>query len=280
MLKKIISLLMSVIMCATLCVPAVAANIPSTTTYEINLNGVDYTQTIAENSRTITSIMENENVCYRSVYDKVENTISFYQYDLTATASTSNIVDPDTPDIFIDLNQTLAQPLIPDSVMGGRTCLVYYASEFWGMYYAYTYYDNDSYDILHDTDPIVLTPPGVTGSMARTCQSYYSVIKLLDSDCDNATESTANFALDAFGTAIPLVGQIKTICEIVWSAANGTFVETTFMATLTSMISGLPGLKDFGLIVSAGKLTGAWVCLADDIWTLGDIYKEIYEVYG
>ena len=92
-----------------------------------------------------------KDVLLRAVYDKVENTLSFYQSDLESTAAASTNAMADAPNIFLDLNQNILEyPIMPM-----RTCITFYYSEFFGNYYAYTSYTDGSYDILHDTDSMV-----------------------------------------------------------------------------------------------------------------------------
>ena len=48
-----------------------------------------------------------KDVLLRAVYDKVENTLSFYQSDLESTAAASTNAMADAPNIFLDLNQNI-----------------------------------------------------------------------------------------------------------------------------------------------------------------------------
>lgn len=47
-----------------------------------------------------------------------------------------------------------------------------------------------------------------------------------------------------------------------------------------SMISALPGFEYFSLAMSIANVGYAWGCIGTDIWNLGDIYDDIYAVYG
>lgn len=77
MKKRIFAFIMCVVLCMTLCIPAYATE--SSTTSILNIGGVDYAYTREKSAREITVTMENEDVLLRAVYDKVENTLSFYQ---------------------------------------------------------------------------------------------------------------------------------------------------------------------------------------------------------
>ena len=46
------------------------------------------------------------------------------------------------------------------------------------------------------------------------------------------------------------------------------------------MISALPGFEYFSLAMSIANVGYAWGCIGTDIWNLGDIYDDIYAVYG
>lgn len=87
MKKRIFAFIMCVVLCMTLCIPAYATE--SSTTSILNIGGVDYAYTREKSAREITVTMENEDVLLRAVYDKVENTLSFYQSDLESTAAAS-----------------------------------------------------------------------------------------------------------------------------------------------------------------------------------------------
>lgn len=76
MKKRIFAFIMCVVLCMTLCIPAYATE--SSTTSILNIGGVDYAYTREKSAREITVTMENEDVLLRAVYDKVENTLSFY----------------------------------------------------------------------------------------------------------------------------------------------------------------------------------------------------------
>lgn len=105
MKKRIFAFIMCVVLCMTLCIPAYATE--SSTTSILNIGGVDYAYTREKSAREITVTMENEDVLLRAVYDKVENTLSFYQSDLESTAAASTNAMADAPNIFLDLNQNI-----------------------------------------------------------------------------------------------------------------------------------------------------------------------------
>lgn len=154
--------------------------------------------------------MENEDVLLRAVYDKVENTLSFYQSDLESTAAASTNAMADAPNIFLDLNQNILEyPIMPM-----RTCITFYYSEFFGNYYAYTSYTDGSYDILHDTDPMVITPANIPGPMSRTCRSYYTAIRNLDSDSESAFDAAVAAVQETLAESIPIYSNIKDVCDI------------------------------------------------------------------
>lgn len=46
------------------------------------------------------------------------------------------------------------------------------------------------------------------------------------------------------------------------------------------MISALPGFEYFSLAMSIANVGYAWGCIGADIWNLGNIYDDIYAVYG
>lgn len=274
MKKRIFAFIMCVVLCMTLCIPAYATE--SSTTSILNIGGVDYAYTREKSAREITVTMENEDVLLRAVYDKVENTLSFYQSDLESTAAASTNAMADAPNIFLDLNQNILEyPIMPM-----RTCITFYYSEFFGNYYAYTSYTDGSYDILHDTDPMVITPANIPGPMSRTCRSYYTAIRNLDSDSESAFDAAVAAVQETLAESIPIYSNIKDVCDIIQAVSGQTSTEDCFISCCTTMISALPGFEYFSLAMSIANVGYAWGCIGADIWNLGNIYDDIYAVYG
>lgn len=274
MTKKIFALFMCVILCMTFCIPAFATE--PTTESIVNIYGNDYVYSREENTRNITVTMENEDVFLRAVYDKVENTLSFYQSDLESTDAATPSSMEETPDIFLDLNSdSIEYPAMPM-----RTCITFYYSEFFGNYYAYTSYDDGSYDILHDTDPMVITPANIPAPMARTCRSYYTAIRNLDSDSEAAFDAVVDTIREVLAESIPIYSEIKDVCDIILVVSGETSREDYFISWCTTMISALPGFEYFSLAMSFAEIGYAWGCIGADIWELGDIYDDIYAIYG
>lgn len=270
MKKRILSMFLALAMCLTLCVPAFATEEEIT----ITIGGVEYQQTIDEGLRYTTSTLESAEKVYKSVYDKQANVISIY----VTTKGISTMSAAEEPRLVIDLNE--AEALLPSPATPMKSCEVLYYSQFMGKYYMYTKWDNGSYELLNDTNPIAFTPANTISSMARKCEAYYSWIRDLDTDGPAAIDTAVDVAVsNAMGT-IPLWNEINAVCQIMVNTAKGEDSTDEWLALITSAISALPGLSLFGVVMDIGNVSFHFAFVAEDIFHLNDINKEVYNYYN
>ena len=83
----------------------------------------------------------------------------------------------------------------------------------------------------------------------------------------------------AMGT-IPLWNEINAVCQIMVNTAKGEDSTDEWLALITSAISALPGLSLFGVVMDIGNVSFHFAFVAEDIFHLNDIYKEVYNYYN
>lgn len=271
MKKKIIAIFLTLVMSFTLCVPAFATE----ETTIITIGNTEYEYSVEEGTRYNTSVLESNEKIYTSIYDSLTEEVTIYVTE--KTAAPMSVGDEEEPYLVIDLNE---MENLPTPIMPRKSCEVLYYSIFMGQYYMYTQWDDGSYELLNDTNPIAFTPENTILSMARKCEAYYAYIKDLDRDGPDAIDTAIDVAMSNAMGVIPLWNEINSVCAIMVNAANGEDSTEEWLALIVSGISALPGLSMFGLILDIANVSFRLAMVAEDIFHLNDIYDEVYNYYN
>lgn len=271
MKKKLTSLVLALVLCLSLCVPTFAVERPT-----ITIGGIEYQQSIESDNRNTISVLESSEMIYKSIYDNQDETITIF---VTSKENAAVLSDEQTvePYLVIDLNE--ADSFMPPP-MPAKSCEVLYWCQFMDSYYMYTDWDDGSYELLNNRNPIAFTPPNTISAMATKCENYYYWIQQLDEDGPIAFDTAIDAVVNNAMGALPLWSEVNAIGAILYNTSVGEDSTNAWLALITSAISAIPGLGLFGLAMDIANVAFRFGIVYEDITRLGNLYTQVYNYYN